>query len=69
MTSLKPLVGTFRLQTESLKTAKTRRLRSLGKVGIGIDVAEDVNIYGEISFITDEDDNGYGTKFGVTYSF
>ena len=40
-----------------------------GKAGIGIDVAEDVNIYGEISFITDEDDNGYGTKFGVTYSF
>lgn len=40
-----------------------------GKAGVGIAVAENVEVYGEISFVTDEDDNGYGTKFGVTYSF
>lgn len=40
-----------------------------GKAGIGVDVTERVNVYGEISFITDEDDNGYGTKLGVKYSF
>ena len=42
-----------------------------GKAGIGVDVAENVNLYGEVSFITIDgsDDNGYGTKVGVKYTF
>ena len=40
-----------------------------GKVGLGVDVTENINVYGEVGFITDEDDNGYGTKVGLTYSF
>ena len=40
-----------------------------GKAGVGVDVAENVNIYAEISFITSDDDNGYGTKIGATYRF
>jgi|TARA_B100000902_G_scaffold82458_1_gene87047 hypothetical protein len=40
-----------------------------GKAGIGVDVSENVNVYGEVSFITADDDNGYGTKFGVKYTF
>ena len=40
-----------------------------GKAGVGVDVTENVNLYGEISFITGEDDNGYGTKVGVKYTF
>ena len=40
-----------------------------GKAGVGVDVTENVNVYGEISFITGEDDNGYGTKVGVKYTF
>ena len=40
-----------------------------GKVGVGVDVTDNVNVYGEVGFITDEDDNGYGTKVGVKYSF
>ena len=42
-----------------------------GKAGIGVDVSENVNVYGEISFITVDgsDDNSYGTKLGVTYRF
>tara|TARA_B100001559_G_scaffold24368_1_gene19515 strand:+ start:591 stop:953 length:363 start_codon:yes stop_codon:yes gene_type:complete len=40
-----------------------------GKVGVGVDVTDNVNVYGEVGFITDEDDNGYGTKVGLTYSF
>ncbi len=40
-----------------------------GKVGVGVDVTENINLYGEVGFITDEDDNGYGTKLGVKYSF
>ena len=41
-----------------------------GKVGVGVDVSENVNIYGEIAFLTDGDeDNNYGTKVGVKYSF
>ncbi len=40
-----------------------------GKTGLGVDVTDNINVYGEVSFITDEDDNGYGTKVGVTYSF
>lgn len=42
-----------------------------GKAGIGVDVTERVNVYGEVSFITVDgsDDNNYGTKLGVKYSF
>ena len=40
-----------------------------GKAGVGVDIAENVNVYGEVSFITGDDDTGYGTKAGVKYSF
>ena len=44
-----------------------------GKAGLGIDVTEQVNVYGEVAFLTaDQDisDNlGLGVKAGVKYSF
>ena len=44
-----------------------------GKAGIGVDVTEQVNIYGEVAFLTadgDFSDNlGLGVKGGVKYSF
>tara|TARA_E500000318_G_scaffold16951_2_gene17217 strand:- start:5159 stop:5524 length:366 start_codon:yes stop_codon:yes gene_type:complete len=41
-----------------------------GKAGLGVDVTDRVNVYGEVSFITaDSDDNNYGTKLGIKYSF
>tara|TARA_Y100000356_G_C11124088_1_gene216337 strand:- start:95 stop:514 length:420 start_codon:yes stop_codon:yes gene_type:complete len=40
-----------------------------GKVGATVALADNVDFYGEVSFVTSDDDNGYGTKFGVTYSF
>ncbi len=41
-----------------------------GKIGVGVDVSDNVNIYGEVAFLTDGDeDNNYGTKVGVKYSF
>ena len=44
-----------------------------GKAGLGIDITESTNVYGEISFLTEEqsfgDDLGLGVKAGVKYSF
>ena len=42
-----------------------------GKVGLGADLTDELNAYGEFSFVTAEgdDDNGYATKLGLTYSF
>ena len=42
-----------------------------GKAGVGVDIAENVNVYGEVSFITIDgsDDNGYGLKAGIKYTF
>ena len=42
-----------------------------GKAGLGVDVAENVNVYGEVAFITvdGQDDNDYGLKAGVKFSF
>ena len=40
-----------------------------GKAGVNLAVAENVDLYGEISFITADGDNGYGTKVGATYRF
>ena len=42
-----------------------------GKAGLGIAVTERVGAYGEVSFLTaeDDDDFGLGGKLGVKYSF
>jgi outer membrane autotransporter protein len=40
-----------------------------GKAGIGAPLTDDLSVYGEISFLTGDDDTNYGTKVGVKYSF
>ena len=45
-----------------------------GKVGVSADISENLNLYGELSFITedrefDTEDLDIGTKIGVTYTF
>ena len=42
-----------------------------GKVGVTADLTERLSAYGEVAFITIDgnDDNGYGTKVGLTYRF
>lgn len=42
-----------------------------GKVGLGVNASESLNLYGEISFAggVDGADTSYGTKVGVKYSF
>ena len=41
-----------------------------GKGGVTIAASEKLDVYGEVSFITDEDaDNSYGTKIGAKYNF
>ena len=39
-----------------------------GKAGGSVPFGENLGAYGEISFMTGEDNNGYGTKLGVKYS-
>ena len=40
-----------------------------GKAGGSVSLTENLGAYGEVSFITGEDDNGYGTKVGIKYNF
>ena len=43
-----------------------------GKAGVGVDLSESLNLYGEISFLTDgsdSDDTNYGTKVGLKWTF
>ena len=44
-----------------------------GKAGLGIDLTEEVNLYGEVAFLTADqnfgDELGLGVKAGVKYSF
>jgi len=40
-----------------------------GKAGGSYAVTDALSVYGEVSFITGDDDNGYGTKVGAKYSF
>ena len=41
-----------------------------GKGGLSIAATEKLDVYGEISFVTDEDtDTAYGTKIGAKYKF
>lgn len=40
-----------------------------GKVGASMPLSEKLGVYGEMSFMTGEGFNAYGTKAGVKYSF
>ena len=42
-----------------------------GKAGIGVPVSDAIGVYGEMSFLTaeDEDDFGLGGKLGLKYNF
>ena len=44
-----------------------------GKAGVGVDITDDLNIYGEVSFLTEdrsfEEDLNVGVKAGATYRF
>lgn len=40
-----------------------------GKVGGAVPLSEDVSLYGELSFITGDDEASYGTKAGVKWTF
>ena len=40
-----------------------------GKIGGSVQATEQFGAYGEVSFMTGDDDASYGTKVGVTYSF
>ena len=42
-----------------------------GKAGVGVPVTDALGVYGEVSFLTadDDDDFGLGGKLGVKYNF
>ena len=40
-----------------------------GKIGGNLAVSENIGVYGELAFITSDDDNAYGAKAGVKYTF
>ena len=42
-----------------------------GKAGVGVPVSDAIGVYGEMSFLTadDDDDFGVGGKLGVKYNF
>jgi len=40
-----------------------------GKAGLGVAATENISLYGEVSWLTGDDETGYGTKAGLTYRF
>ena len=40
-----------------------------GKGGLGVALTEQLSAYGELSFITGEDDTNYGAKAGLKFAF
>ena len=40
-----------------------------GKAGGAVAIGENTSIYGEVSFVTGDDDNGYGIKTGIKHNF
>ena len=40
-----------------------------GKGGASVSLTDSFSVYGEVSFITGDDDTSYGTKAGVKYAF
>ena len=40
-----------------------------GKAGGSVNLTQKLDAYGEVSFITGDEDNSYGTKVGLKYNF
>ena len=40
-----------------------------GKGGLNVAITEQLSAYGEVSFLTGEDDTNYGTKAGLKFNF
>ena len=40
-----------------------------GKAGASVALGEKTSAYGEVSFVTGDDDNGYGIKTGIKHNF
>ena len=40
-----------------------------GKAGGSVPLGENLSAYGEVSFVTGDDNNGYGTKVGAKFNF
>ena len=40
-----------------------------GKTGVGVALSDSLSLYGEVSFLTGEDDTNYGSKLGVKFAF
>ena len=40
-----------------------------GKAGASVALGESTSAYGEVSFVTGDDDNGYGIKTGIKHNF
>lgn len=40
-----------------------------GKAGASVALGESTSVYGEVSFVTGDDDNGYGIKTGIKHNF
>ena len=40
-----------------------------GKVGASVALSEDVDLYGEVSFLTGDEESSYGAKAGVKWTF
>lgn len=40
-----------------------------GKAGASVALGESTSVYGEVSFVTGDDDNGYGVKTGIKHNF
>ena len=58
--------------TTNLPDAGTADTVPSGKAGLGVALTDDLGAYGEVSFVGSGVagvDRGYGTKFGLKYSF
>ncbi len=40
-----------------------------GKAGLGVAVTDQLGLYGEVSFLTGDDDTNYGAKIGAKFNF
>jgi outer membrane autotransporter protein len=52
-----------------LSDAAESELELSGKVGGTTSLSERLDLYGEVSFLTGDNDTSYGTKAGLKYSF
>ena len=68
-TRIPELMDSYDVPGAVVAVIRSGEIEFSGKAGASVALGESTSAYGEVSFVTGDDDNGYGIKTGIKHNF